>query len=122
MLHGAVSSGPLAALVDASPNFAGISLGINSTFSVFTGFVSPYVVGILTLNRQSSLEPWQHVFEICAVMQIVCGILYLLFNDSSLQEWNKPQNIPDIPLTIRTKKTTNLSELQENDEDNAKVR
>jgi MFS family permease len=125
MLHGAVSSGALASVVDVGPNFAGVSLGINSSFSVLTGFISPHVVGYLTLNRQSSLEPWKHVFEIVAAMQIVCGIIYLLFSDSSLQEWNKPQNIPDISLTNISKKTMNLSQLrsqQEDDENNAKER
>ena len=99
MLHGAVSSGPLASIVDISPNFAGVSLGINSSFSILTGFISPRIVGYLTMGRQSSIEPWQHVFEICAAMQLICGILYLLFSDSSLQEWNKPQDLPQYALT-----------------------
>jgi MFS family permease len=99
MLHGAVSSGALASVVDISPNFAGVSLGINSSFSVFTGFISPLIVGYLTHGRQNSVEPWKYVFEICAAMQITCGILYLVFSDSSLQEWNKPQNVPQYALT-----------------------
>lgn len=99
MLHGAVSSGALASVVDISPNFAGVSLGINSSFSVLTGFISPRIVGYLTNGRQNSVEPWKYVFEICAAMQISCGILYLLFSDSSLQEWNKPQNAPQYALT-----------------------
>lgn len=99
MLHGAVSSGALASVVDISPNFAGVSLGINSSFSVLTGFISPRIVGYLTNGRQNSVEPWKYVFEICAAMQITCGIIYLLFSDSSLQEWNKPQNSPQYALT-----------------------
>jgi MFS family permease len=99
MLHGAVSSGALASVVDISPNFSGISLGINSSFSVMTGYISPLIVGYLTNGRQTSIEPWKYVFEICATMQIICGILYLLFSDSSLQEWNKPQQSPQYALT-----------------------
>jgi MFS family permease len=99
MLHGAVSSGALASVVDISPNFAGVSLGINSSFSVLTGFISPVIVGYLTFGRQSSIEPWKYVFTICATMQIICGILYLFFSDSSLQEWNRPQNLPQYALT-----------------------
>lgn len=104
MLHGAVSSGALASVVDISPNFAGVSLGINSSFSVLTGFISPIIVGYLTHGRQHSVEPWKYVFEICAAMQISCGILYLLFSDSSLQEWNRPQNSPQYALTSGTAK------------------
>lgn len=120
MLHGAVSSGALASVVDISPNFAGILLGINSTFSVLTGYISPYIVGLLTLNRQSSLESWQHVFEIAASMQIVCGVLYLLFSDSSLQEWNKPQNLPlDIPLENDADKNKRKGGMRRNSTNNS---
>lgn len=120
MLHGAVSSGVLASAVDVSPNFAGISLGINSSFSVLTGYLSPYIVGYFTLNRQNSLEPWKYVFQIVAAMQIVCGVLYLLFSDSSLQEWNKPQNLPEIPLT--SPKTSFKQKKDVDDDDNSKLR
>jgi MFS family permease len=91
MLHGSVSSGALASVVDISPNFAGVSLGINSTFSTFSGFVSPMIVGYLTAGRQNSVEPWKYVFLICSGMQISCGIIYLIFSESSLQPWNKPR-------------------------------
>lgn len=90
MLHGSVSSGALASVVDISPNFAGVSLGINSTFSTFSGFISPLIVGYLTEGRQHNVEPWKYVFLICAAMQISCGIIYVIFSDSNLQPWNKP--------------------------------
>jgi MFS family permease len=92
MLNGAVSSGALASVVDISPNFAGISLGINSTFSTLTGFISPIIVGYLTIGQQDNVEPWKYVFLICAGMQIICGIFYLLFSESTLQPWNKPKS------------------------------
>lgn len=90
MLHGSVSSGALASVVDISPNFAGVSLGINSTFSTFSGFISPIIVGYLTTGRQHNVEPWKYVFLICSAMQISCGIIYMFFSDSTIQPWNKP--------------------------------
>lgn len=90
MLHGSVSSGALASVVDISPNFAGVSLGINSTFSTFSGFISPLIVGYLTTGRQHNVEPWKYVFLICAAMQISCGVIYMIFSDSTIQPWNKP--------------------------------
>lgn len=91
MLNGAVTSGGLASIVDISPNFASISLGIVSTIAFLTGYISPWIVGVLTEGRQNSIEPWKYIFEICAAVQIVCGVLYLLFGDSTLQKWNNPQ-------------------------------
>lgn len=51
MFHGAVSSGPLASIVDIAPNYAGIVLGISGMIGVLPGFISPYIVGILTLGN-----------------------------------------------------------------------
>ncbi|XP_025413839.1 putative inorganic phosphate cotransporter isoform X2 [Sipha flava] len=55
-VNGAVSSGTLAAVVDISPNFAGIIQGIVGSFCVFAGFLSPMVVGFLTINQSVQIE------------------------------------------------------------------
>ncbi|KAI8123658.1 hypothetical protein FF38_12474 [Lucilia cuprina] len=87
MFHGAVSSGPLASIVDIAPNYAGIVLGISGMIGVLPGFISPYIVGILTLGNQT-FESWKHVFLISATMLIGAGVLYVCFADSTLQDWN----------------------------------
>jgi MFS family permease len=87
LLHGAVSTGALASVVDISPNYASITIGIVSTFAIMTGFVSPIMVGYITQDKQS-IEAWQHIFEITAAMLISCGAIYVLFFDASLQPWN----------------------------------
>lgn len=53
MIHGAVSSGPLANVIDISPNYSGVILGLTGTIAVFPGFISPWIVGKLTLNNVS---------------------------------------------------------------------
>lgn len=87
--HGAVSTGPLAAIIDNSPNYAGVLLGIVNMFCVIPGFISPLIVSYLTFENQS-IESWRIVFLITAFMLIVSGIIYVCFSDSSRQEWNKP--------------------------------
>jgi MFS family permease len=88
MLHGSVTTGALSSIVDIAPNYAGITLGIISTVSIMTGFLSPYIVGWITFENQS-IVAWQHIYEICAGMLLVCGLAYVLFNDTSTQPWNK---------------------------------
>lgn len=56
MLHGGISSGQLASLIDMGPNFSGITMGIASFFILWPGFVSPYVVGKITLGNVSILS------------------------------------------------------------------
>ncbi|XP_055840179.1 sialin [Episyrphus balteatus] len=94
MFHGAVSSGPLASIVDIAPNYAGIVLGISGMIGVLPGFISPIIVGMLTLENQT-FESWKYVFLITAGMLIGCGLLYVLFGSSTLQIWNTPQNFED---------------------------
>lgn len=95
MLHGAVSSGVLSSIVDIGPNFAGITMGIVSTVGIVTGFISPIIVGYITFENQT-VTAWQHIFEICAGMLIVCGVFYIFLNDTSIQEWNKaPKAVDD---------------------------
>lgn len=55
MFHGAVSSGPLASMVDLSPNYAGIILGVSGMIGGMPGFISPFIVGILTQGNVSIL-------------------------------------------------------------------
>lgn len=52
-IHGAVSTGPLATVIDLSPNFSGVILGITGMIACWPGFISPYIVGYLTLNNVS---------------------------------------------------------------------
>lgn len=47
-LNGAVTAGYLGNGLDIAPNFSGTIFGMANTFSSIGGFVSAYVVGILT--------------------------------------------------------------------------
>ncbi|KAJ1522332.1 hypothetical protein ONE63_002627 [Megalurothrips usitatus] len=85
--HGAVSTGTLASIVDLSPNFASIVLGVCAAITAMPGFISPYIVGQLTLGNQST-EQWKKVFVIGGLMSIGTGILYLVLAHSEVQPWN----------------------------------
>lgn len=47
-----------------------------------------FIVISMTLFFQQTLEQWRKVFLITASMLISTGLLYLLFGNSELQEWN----------------------------------
>ncbi|KNC33126.1 hypothetical protein FF38_04718, partial [Lucilia cuprina] len=87
MLQGTASTGPMSSMIDIAPNYAGIIFGLCGTIACIPGFISAYIVGVLTLENQT-FEAWTNVFLICAFMLIGCGVLYVLFADSSLQKWN----------------------------------
>ncbi|EDV36790.1 uncharacterized protein Dana_GF11776 [Drosophila ananassae] len=95
MFHGAVSSGPLASMVDLSPNYAGIVLGVSGMIGGMPGFISPWIVGQLT-NDNQTIEAWKNVFLISSAMLTGSGIIYVLFSESTLQPWNSGcHQLPD---------------------------
>lgn len=53
MFNGAFSASAFANVADLSPNFSSIVMGLIGTLCCLSGFVMPYVVGLLTLNNVS---------------------------------------------------------------------
>lgn len=53
-LNGAVTAGYLGNGLDIAPNFSGTIFGLANTLSSFGGFVSAFMVGVLTLNNVSN--------------------------------------------------------------------
>lgn len=73
MLQGAGSSGFMSSMIDIAPNYAGIIFGLCGTIGCMPGFVSAYIVGVLTLNNVSLLEI---LIKLCFILLIV----YILAN------------------------------------------
>lgn len=86
-VNGAVSSGALASVVDIAPNYAGVIQGIIGTVSMTSGFISPIIVGYLTLNQQN-LSQWCKVFHLTGAICICTGSIYIFFGTSNIQKWN----------------------------------
>ncbi|XP_044763029.1 sialin isoform X1 [Coccinella septempunctata] len=85
--HGAVSTGVLASIVDNSPNYASIVLGIANSLVCFNGFATPALVGYFTNNNQTIYQ-WQKIYLISATILMVTGVLYTIFSSSKLMAWN----------------------------------
>ncbi|XP_022176320.1 sialin-like [Myzus persicae] len=86
-VNGAISSGALASVVDIAPNYAGVIQGIIGTVSTSSGFISPIIVGYLTLNQQT-LSQWCKVFNLSGAICICTGLIYIFFGTSDIQKWN----------------------------------
>ncbi|XP_019772895.1 sialin [Dendroctonus ponderosae] len=89
-MHGSVSTGPLASVVDISPNYAAVLLGLLNTAGAIGGFLTPAVVGYLTYQNQTTTQ-WQKVFWISTLWLFFTGILYVIFAKSEIQPWNSPE-------------------------------
>lgn len=74
--------------VDIAPPFCGILFGISNSFATLPGFLSPYVIGIIT--KDGTQEQWQQVFYISGAIYTFGMIFYCLFAEGEVQEWVKP--------------------------------
>ncbi|XP_049802323.1 uncharacterized protein LOC126236785 isoform X1 [Schistocerca nitens] len=109
---GAVSTGPLASLVDISPNYASILMGITNMLTVLPGFISPIIVGLLTYQNQTP-DAWRIVFLITAAMLVVPGIVYTFCASSELQPWNTPTSADPHQMEAMPEKVPLKSDVDE---------
>ncbi|XP_055338444.1 sialin-like [Paramacrobiotus metropolitanus] len=76
--------------IDLSPQYSGILRGISQTPAMLTGFITPYVVGVVTGGPNGQImENWRIVFYISAAMGIFGAIMYCLFGSGEEQNWEE---------------------------------
>eukprot|EP00092_Neocalanus_flemingeri_P024646 GFUD01026731.1.p1 GENE.GFUD01026731.1~~GFUD01026731.1.p1 ORF type:complete len:504 (+),score=120.85 GFUD01026731.1:68-1579(+) len=65
--------------------YSGVLFGITNTFAQIPGFLTPLLVS--TMTQHGSLEEWYQVFLLAGVVNVVGGLVYLLFGKCDLQPW-----------------------------------
>ncbi|XP_045189876.2 uncharacterized transporter slc-17.2-like isoform X2 [Mercenaria mercenaria] len=76
--------------MDVAPAFAGILFGITNSIAAVTGFLSPYVVGVIT-DVDQSREQWQIVFYIAGGFYIFGAVFYGIFASGEIQPWARDE-------------------------------
>lgn len=90
-LNGAVTAGYLGNGLDIAPNFSGTIFGIANTLSSLGGFLSTYMVGIITNEKSSTFAQWRIIFYILSATYIIGAIAFAIFGTGNLQKWNSPE-------------------------------
>ncbi|XP_054268853.1 sialin-like [Macrosteles quadrilineatus] len=88
-VNGAVTAGYLGNGLDIAPNYSGTIFGMANTLSSFGGWLSAYIVGLLTYQNQTYAQ-WRIVFWILVGTYTVGGLVFLIFGSGDLQSWNTP--------------------------------
>jgi len=78
-------------------------LGISNTLGTIPGIISPSITGYLVEDK--SVDSWQHVFYITALVYIIGAIFYGIFASGDRQEWSKMDR-DDVELTTETESIT----------------
>jgi ACS family sodium-dependent inorganic phosphate cotransporter len=88
-LNGAVTAGYLGNGLDIAPNFSGTIFGLANTLSSFGGFLSTWMVGVITYKSNTYAE-WQIVFTVLACTYLLGSLSFLIMGSGELQPWNNP--------------------------------
>ncbi|KAL1464582.1 hypothetical protein WDU94_004213 [Cyamophila willieti] len=98
--NGAVTAGYLGNGLDIAPNFSGTIFGFANTLSSFGGFVSSYLVGVLTDGDMvHNFGQWQYVFMILGATYSIGALVFLVFGTGKVQPWNTPSEVTDVELS-----------------------
>lgn len=86
---GANFSGIFANVIDLSPQYAGLLLGLSMTFGMSAGILAPYVVGLITSGPfGQTMENWRTVFYITAALSSFSAVFFAVFSSGELQDWD----------------------------------
>ncbi|CAG9774089.1 unnamed protein product [Ceutorhynchus assimilis] len=86
-----------------SPKYAGTMFGITNAAANITGFLAPYVVGLL-VNGQETLDQWNKVFYLAAAINIASNLFYISFASAEEVPWSKDKIVTQKEQTKRIKK------------------
>ncbi|XP_031560821.1 vesicular glutamate transporter 1-like [Actinia tenebrosa] len=80
-------------MLDIAPRCAGVIMGLCNTLGTTAGFISPILVGFVTLNQ--TLEEWQTVFWINAILMCIGTGLFCSFLEGDRQAWDVVEDSND---------------------------
>ncbi|CAB3996568.1 vesicular glutamate transporter 1-like [Paramuricea clavata] len=86
-LSNLTASGPSTNLIELAPKYSGILMGVGNFVCNITGFISPEVVGAITIHGDDIRHQWAIVFYITAGVNVLGMIFYLCFASSEKQAW-----------------------------------
>ncbi|XP_065204368.1 vesicular glutamate transporter 1-like [Planococcus citri] len=90
MISSFTNNGTPVAVIDMSPNFCGIIQGITCALTATTGFFCSLMFNLISSHCDES-NTWGYFFLSSGLINVVPGVLFLLFSNSELQPWNQPK-------------------------------
>jgi len=72
--------------IDLAPQYAGVLYGLTNSIATVSGIVGPYVVGVLT-NEKETREQWKIVFYISSAITLFGAAFYFIFGSGERQPW-----------------------------------
>lgn len=87
---GSYSGGDMPIFADISTEFAASIFGIGNMFAMTSGIISPLVAGaILDMDPDNVKQQWYYVFYLTAALNVIGGIVFVIFADATRKDWGK---------------------------------
>ncbi|XP_071945991.1 sialin-like [Antedon mediterranea] len=74
--------------LDLSSKYAGIIVGIATTFASISAFIVPVILGKLTENN-NTFKQWSFIFIMNAAILLFGMVFFLIFAKGEVQDWSK---------------------------------
>lgn len=108
-------SGFYTSILSIAPNYTGLVTSICMIFGMIGNATSPNIFSIL--NKNGTPEEWSRMYIAIAIINIIAGIVFLIFGSADVQEWAssaKTSRVEDmqqnaIKLRISTKRKRTVS-------------
>ncbi|KAI6171261.1 MFS domain-containing protein [Aphelenchoides bicaudatus] len=78
-------AGAFTATLYIAPSFTGTISSITASVGSVAGILCPTVIGII--NKHGTRQEWSHVFFCGAAVNIITGLIFLIFGSAKLQPW-----------------------------------
>ncbi|KAL5280748.1 hypothetical protein ACFFRR_004642 [Megaselia abdita] len=82
-------------IMDLSPNFSSVIVGITNTAMTAMELVTPIVVSMVIKEDKEDRAKWQLVFAIGAALTTFGGLLYHIFGKVEVEPWDNPKSDQD---------------------------
>lgn len=86
-INAAVFCGFQVNVIDLSPNFAGVLMGITNGSSNIFSIIAPLIVQVVVYD-ETSIDLWRIIFIIAACVYIASAIFFIIFASGEIQPWN----------------------------------
>jgi hypothetical protein len=105
-------------IIDISPRYAGVLMGIANSAATIPGIVSPIIAKNIANADESEkdllVEEWRTVFILAAEIYLFGGAIYAILADGNKQSWDDGDRKYNIPV-FSTQFKSNVKESSNSD-------
>ena len=111
---GMQAGGELPLPSDLTHEFTATLFAIANMFGMMTGFVGPYIAGmILDMEPSMPKRQWSYIIYFTSIINVIGGLIFVIFGSAERQNWGHSKDSEEDNSTISKKK--DIESISKND-------